>query len=83
MNHKTHLYLMVAFAVAAILVIVTGNGAGWVLYALLGACAVMMIFMMSGMGGMSGGRRRDGMNTERREGATEDNPRNAEHDHRR
>lgn len=83
MKHKTHLYLMVVLAVAAILVIVTGNGAGWVLYALLGACAVMMTSMMSGMGGMSGGRRHDGMDTDRRERAAEDHPRDAEHDHLR
>jgi hypothetical protein len=60
MNHKTHLYLMVGVAVAAVLLFSTGNAGGWALYVWLGACAVMMFVMMRGMGGMGGGRGRGG-----------------------
>lgn len=82
MNHKTHILLMVGLVVAAIALLSTGYGGGWVLFALLGACAVMMFFMMSGMSGMSGGLRRDGMDGDWREGSTDNPPRTIGHDNR-
>lgn len=83
MNHKTHLYLMVGLALAAILLFSTGNGGGWVLYAGLGACAVMMFFMMGGMGGMGGGQRRGEMDHDIPEGLNDESARRAGRDHRR
>lgn len=52
MNHKMHLYLMVGLAAVAVVLFSTGNAGGWVPYVWVGACAVMMFFMMRGMGGM-------------------------------
>lgn len=51
MNHKTHLYLMVGVVPVAALLLITGYGGSWVLFALLGGCAAMMFFMMRGLGG--------------------------------
>lgn len=81
MNHKTHIFMMVGLIVAAIALFSTGYGASWVLFALLGACAVMMMFMMRGMGGMSGGRDRDGMDGRRSEGSADATPHTADHEH--
>ena len=54
MNHKTHIFFMVGLVAAAVVLLSTGFGGEWVLFALLGGCAVMMFFMMRGMGGMGG-----------------------------
>jgi hypothetical protein len=69
MKHGKHLYLMIGFAVLAAVLFFTGiAGSGWVLLLLVGGCAVMMFFMMRGMGGGQPGR--DG----RREPADEPSP---------
>lgn len=72
MNHKTHIMMMVGLTVAAAVLFSTGYGGSWVLLALLGVCAVMMVSMMVGMGG---GRDRDGMDGDRSEGSGVANPR--------
>lgn len=66
MNHKTHILLMVGLVVAVIVLFSTGYGGGWVLFALLGVCAMMMVFMMRGMGG---DQHRGGMDGDQPEGS--------------
>lgn len=65
MKHATHIYLMVGLGAAAILLLSTGNGGGWVLYVGLGACAAMMFVMMRGMGGGQQRREMEGGTPER------------------
>jgi hypothetical protein len=81
MNHKTHIFMMVGLIVAAIALFSTGYGGDWVLFALLGACAVMMVFMMRGMGGMGGGQHHSGMDSDRSEGSADATPRTTGHEH--
>lgn len=56
MKHGNHLYLMIGLAVVAGVLYLTGTiSSGWALFVLLGACTVMMVFMMGGMSGRHGG----------------------------
>jgi hypothetical protein len=55
---RKHLYLMVGLVVLAVVLLFTGTAGGGLV--LVGACAVMMVFMMRGMGGgQHGGDRHD------------------------
>jgi hypothetical protein len=78
MDHKSHMFMMVALMVAAIALFSTGYGGGWVLFALLGACAVMMVSMMRGMGG---DQHHGGMDGDRSEGSADATPRTTGHEH--
>jgi len=54
MNHnRMHMYLLGAAAIAAVLVIAKVPLAGILPFGLLFGCALMMFFMMKGMGPMS------------------------------
>ena len=61
MNHRNHNYLMIALAVVAGVLLLTGtSGGGAFTFIWLAGCAAMMFFMMRAMGGMShGGSRED------------------------
>ncbi|MBW0113279.1 hypothetical protein I4I84_31735 [Pseudonocardia sp. KRD-182] len=52
MKHGNHLYLMIGLAVVAGVLYFTGIiSSTWALFAFVGVCAVMMMFMMGGMSG--------------------------------
>jgi len=56
MEHGNHFSLMVGLAVVAGVLYFTGIiSGGWAVSVLVGACAVMMMFMTGGMRGRRGG----------------------------